>query len=151
MRHPAPEGRRGFRLLDHTADKSIEAWGATLADLFCAAAEGMFSESVNCSQLTPDQEWSIQVQAASLDDLLHAWLSELLWIAERDEAVLCRFEIAELQGTEKGPWRARGLARGGSVPPESPHTGAPVKAVTYHDLHVREDHGVWRTHLVFDV
>jgi SHS2 domain-containing protein len=101
---------RGFRPLNHTADKSIEAWAPTLPDLFCAAAEGMFSGSADCTAITPDQEWPIQVQAASLEDLLHAWLSELLWVSERDAAALCHFEIADLQGADDGGWRARGCA-----------------------------------------
>lgn len=145
------EDQRGFRALDHTADRSIEAWAPALPDLFCAAAEGMFSESASLAEVAPEHEWSIQVQAASLEDLLVAWLSELLWIAERDEAVLVRFEIADLHQVEQGSWRARGVARGGAVPTESPHTGAPVKAVTYHGLRIWQQDGTWRTHLVFDV
>lgn len=151
MSPSAAESKRGFRSLEHTADRSIEAWAPTLPDLFCAAAEGMFSESAKCSQVAPEHEWSIQVQAASLEDLLHAWLSELLWIAERDEAVLCRFEIADLQQADEGPCRVRGTARGGPVPADSPHTGAPVKAVTYHELRVWQEKGLWRARLVFDV
>ncbi len=111
----------------------------------------MFSESTNCTQVSPDQEWSIQVEAASLEDLLHAWLSELLWIAERDEAVLCRFEIADLQAAESGACRVRGVALGGTTSAEASHTGAPVKAVTYHDLRVWQEDGLWRAHLGFDV
>jgi len=142
---------RGFRPLDHTADKSIEVWAPSLPDLFCAAAEGMFSESANCAHVAPEHEWSIQAEAATLEDLLHAWLSELLWIAERDEAVLCRFEIADLQHAEQGRCRVRGTARGGPVPTDSPHTGAPVKAVTYHDLRLWQQDDLWHAHLVFDV
>ncbi len=151
MSQPDTGHNRGFRPLNHTADKSIEAWAPTLPDLFCAAAEGMFSGSADCSAITPDQEWSIQVQAASLDDLLHAWLSELLWISERDAAALCRFEIEDLQGADNGGWRARGCARGGPIPTDAPHTGAPVKAVTYHGLRVWQHNDLWHAHLVFDV
>ena len=151
MGHSATEDRRGFRVLNHTADRSIEVWGPNLPDLFCAAAEGMFSESANCAQVAADQEWAIQVQAASLEDLLQAWLSELLWIAERDEAVLCSFDISDLDKMDDGPWRARGVARGGPAPADSPHTGAPVKAVTYHALRVWQQDDLWRAHLVFDV
>lgn len=151
MTDSAPEGSRGFRPLDHTADRSIEAWAPDLPDLFCAAAEGMFSESADCAQVAADHDWSIQVQAASLEDLLLAWLSELLWIAERDEVVLCRFEISDLQQAEQGPCRVRGLAWGGPVPADSPHTGAPVKAVTYHGLRVWQQDDLWRARLVFDV
>jgi SHS2 domain-containing protein len=139
---------RGFRSLEHTADKAIEAWGVTLAELFRAAAEGMFSESVSCEAIEPEQEWRLQVESDSIEGLLHAWLSELLWVSERDEAAVCGVEVEEVQ---REPFRVRGRAWGGSPPAERPHTGAPVKAVTYHELRVWQDDAVWRAHVVFDV
>ncbi len=139
---------RGYRALDHTADRAIEAWGPDLRELFRAAAEGMFSESVSCAGIEREQEWRVQVEADSLEGLLHAWLSELLWVSERDEASVCTVEADEV-GTE--PHRARGRAWGGQPPPDSPHTGAPVKAVTYHELRVWQNGGTWRAHLIFDV
>jgi SHS2 domain-containing protein len=145
---PDTDAQGGFRALEHTADRSIEAWGPNLRELFRAAAEGMFSESANCAQIASEQEWSIQVEADSLADLLHTWLSELLWISERDEAAVCRVEVESVQ---ESPCRARGRAWGGAPPKDSPHTGAPVKAVTYHDLCVWRDKGMWRARLVFDV
>jgi SHS2 domain-containing protein len=139
---------RGYRALDHTADRAIEAWGPNLCDLFRAAAEGMLSESVDCAGVEPEQEWQIQVEADSLEGLLHAWLSELIWVSERDEAVVCRVEVEEVR---REPPRARGRAWGGQPPPDLPHTGAPVKAVTYHDLGVWQEGASWRARVVFDV
>jgi SHS2 domain-containing protein len=142
------EANRGFRPLNHAADKSIEAWAENLAGLFRAAAEGMFSESVDCAGIPAEQEWAVEVQADTIEELLHAWLSELLWVAERDSAAICRVEVDSVQDI---PWRARGRAQGGPVPQEAPHTGAPVKAVTYHDLRIWREGQLWRAHLVFDV
>lgn len=145
---PDTESHSGFRALEHTADKAIEAWGPDLPALFRAAAEGMFAESVNCPEVEPEREWSVQVEAESLEDLLHAWLSELLWVSERDEAAICRVEV---DAVEESPYRARGRAWGGSPPEDLPHTGAPVKAVTYHNLRVWRDRDLWRARVVFDV
>jgi SHS2 domain-containing protein len=145
---PEAEAGRGFRPVEHTADRAIAAWGPDLAGLFTAAAEGMFADSVSCSDIEPEQEWAIQVEADSLEDLLHAWLSELLWVSERDEAAVCRVEVEAVQ---ENPYRARGRAWGGAPPPDLPHTGAPVKAVTYHNLRVWRDGDLWLARLVFDV
>jgi len=145
---PKEDTERGFRALDHTADRAIEAWGAGLRELFRAAAEGMFSESVSCAAIEPEQEWRIQVEADDLEGLLRAWLAELVWVSERDEASVCRVEVEEVQ---QEPYRARGRAWGGPPPAGLPHTGAPVKAVTYHDLRVWKDGGLWRANVVFDV
>lgn len=142
------ESNRGFRPLAHTADKSIEAWAETLPELFAAAAEGMFSESASCAQIAADRQWPVEAKADTLEELLHAWLSELLWVAEREEIAICRVEVDAL---EEGKWRVRGRAWGGPPPPDMPHTGAPVKAVTYHGLRVWQEKGLWKARLVFDV
>lgn len=154
---------RGFRSLEHTADKAIEAWGPDLRELFAAAAEGMFSESVSCEGIAAAHEWVVEADGDSLEGLLHAWLSELLWVSEREDEAICRVEVESL---EEGPFRLRGRAWGGAPPADMPHTGAPVKAVTYHDLRVWQEQapsakgtgpeapgeqGVWRAHIVFDV
>ncbi len=138
----------GFRSLEHTADKAIEAWGTDLKQLFAAAAEGMFSESVSCEQIAEEREWSVEADGESREELLHAWLSELLWVAERDEAAVCRIEVDEFQ---EQPYRVRGRAWGGAPPADAPHTGAPVKAVTYHELRIWQEGATWRAHIIFDV
>ncbi len=140
---------RGFRSLSHTADKAIEVWGQTEEELFVTAAEGMFSESEDLAAIPPETEWVIELQADTREDLLRSWLAELLWLWEREEAVPCAFEVREVA---QQPWRLSARVRGGPAPPDRPHTGAPIKAVTYHDLHVWQDaQGVWRAHVVFDV
>jgi len=141
-------GNRGFRPLAHTADKSIEAWAETLSELFAAAAEGMFSGSASCAATAADRGWPVEAEADTLEELLHAWLSELLWVAEREGIAICRVEADSLK---ERPWRVRGRASGGPPPPDMPHTGAPVKAVTYHGLRVWHEGGLWRARLVFDV
>jgi SHS2 domain-containing protein len=148
MSEPPETGGRGFRPLEHTADKSMEAWATTLAELFHAAAEGMFSESVSCAGIKAEQQWEIEVEADTVEELLHAWLSELLWVSERDEAAICRLQVDTIAET---PWRVHGRAWGGPTPPDRPHTGAPVKAVTYHGLRVWQEGGNWWARVVFDV
>jgi SHS2 domain-containing protein len=140
--------RRGFVELEHTADRAVEAWGATLPELFVAAAEAMFSVSEELSKIERLQEWSLELEAETPEDLLRAWLAELLWVSERDLAIPCAFGVGELDETR---WRLRAKAWGGPAPRETPHTGAPVKAVTYHELRVWMKDGVWRAHVVFDV
>ena len=143
------ESERGYRALSHTADRAIEAWGRTLAELFETAAEGMFGESEDLAAIPRQEEWSLELQSDSREDLLRSWLAELLWLWEREEAVPCEFEVTAVA---EGPWRLSARIRGGPAPPDHPHTGAPAKAVTYHELRVWQDEkGLWRAHVVFDV
>ncbi len=140
---------RGFRALPHTADKAVEVWAPTLTELFRTAAEAMFAESVECGRIPREREWDLEVEGESLEELPRSWLSELLWVSERDEAVPCEFSVAQIERQQ--PLRLRGRARGGPAPADSPHTGAPVKAVTYHGLRVWREGERWRAQIVFDV
>src|SRR3954466_13347656 len=72
------DGRRGFREIEHTADLGIEAEGETAAELFTAAAEGLYSLIVDPAGIAAKEEISIGVAGESWEDLLQAWLSELL-------------------------------------------------------------------------
>jgi len=140
--------KRGYRYLEHTADRAVEVWGETISDVFVSAAKAMFSLSADLPAIGRDHEWTVEVEAESPEDLLHAWLSELLWVSERDLAIPCEFEVEDLNEQR---WRLRARARGGRAPEGTSHTGAPVKAVTYHDLSVWREDGVWKGHVVFDV
>jgi SHS2 domain-containing protein len=149
MTDPDRAAPRGFTPLEHTADKSIEAWGTTLPELFVAAAEGMFSEAEDLAAIPPETQWALDLEAASREELLRAWLAELLWLGERDELAPCRFQVHAVSGP---PWRLSATVQGGPPPADRPHTGAPVKAVTYHQLRVwRDGAGTWRARVVFDV
>ncbi len=144
-----PASPRGFRSLPHTADKAIEAWAPTLPELFETAAAAMFSGSEDLGDIPAQSEWVIELQADTREDLLRSFLAELLWLWEREEAVPCAFEVREIA---ENPWRLSARVQGGPAPAERPHTGAPVKAVTYHELRVwQDDRSRWWAHVVFDV
>lgn len=140
--------KHGYKDLDHTADRAVEVWGESIRGVFVAAAEAMFGISQDLATIGRDHEWTIEVEAGSPDDLLHAWLSELLWVSDRDGAIPCEFWIEELNEQR---WQLRARARGGLPHAEMPTTAAPVKAVTYHELHVWREDGMWKATVVFDV
>ncbi|HEY1269824.1 MAG TPA: archease [Candidatus Binatia bacterium] len=140
------EPRRGFREIDHTADLGIEAEGATPAELFAAAAEGFYSLIVDPAGIEAKEEISIAASGAGWDELLQAWLSELLaafnlrGFLGKDCAVT-HIEAEHVHGTVKG--EPLDLSR------HRFHTE--IKAVTYHDLRVWHEGGAWRARVIFDV
>jgi len=140
------ERRRGFREIDHTADLGIEAEGESPAELFTAAAEGLYALIAEPADIEPKQKISVSATGDGWEALLQAWLSELLaefnlhgFIGER--CAITRIERgavdAKLEGEPLDLQRHRF------------HTE--IKAVTYHDLKVWQDGGVWRARVIFDV
>jgi SHS2 domain-containing protein len=145
-----------FQHLDHTADQAIAAYGDTLEETFEAAAVAMFSLWLDLDTIAPERTWKLEVRAPSLEDLLARWLKELLFLSEQEEAAFSRFRITAL---ELNPWRLEATVSGApfssprdeAAPPKIRRTGAPVKAVTHHDLTISSTPDGWRATVTFDV
>ncbi|MGH8935819.1 MAG: archease [Acidimicrobiia bacterium] len=134
-----------YEPLDHTADSGIIAYGADLPELFENAAFGLFDLMFDLSALHTGREQDVSVEAEGLEELLVAWLEELLFRAESEGLAFLAFSVRELD--EKS---LRGVAKG--VSSEGVElVGPPIKAVTYHDLQVTEVDEGWQARVIFDV
>ena len=87
----------------------------------------------------------VEVAAATLEELLVDWLSTLLFEAETRDLAFCRFEI-ETIAVDRLKGRASGIPSA-----ELELRGAPIKAVTYHDLAIEELTEGCSARVVFDV
>ncbi len=135
-----------FEVIDHTADVGIIARGETLAEAFANVATGMFSLMVELGEVAEREERRVSVQAADLEGLLVAWLSELLYILEVEELVFGRFEVEEMSST-----RLAARAFGEPLDRERHPRGTVIKAVTRHQLEVGPaDHG-YEARVIFDI
>lgn len=130
-------------IVEHTADWALRVRGGDLAELFRHAAEGLAHLLVADVAAVPlDQARDVKLDAYDTEDLLVDWLGELVYWAERDEMV---FPVAELR--QVTATRLAGTVRGGRVAEMQKH----IKAVTYHDLAIREVAGGVEVTVVFDV
>ncbi len=136
---------RRYQALDHDADAAIIAYGATEHELFENAAYGMFDLMYDLSALQPRYDRPVQAAGDTIEELLVDWLSEVLYVGEVDGIAFCYFTVDRLEeGGVKG-------SAGGTRLAEVELRGAPIKAVTYHDLAVTSIPGGWWARLVFDV
>ena len=135
-----------YRLLEHTADMGIEARAATLDALFIAAAHGL-REMVfgsNCSA-EPRQTLGVTLEGGDLEELLVAWLGEILFIMEQERFCPAAFQIAEIDNR-----RLQGSVIGEpSREEQSPLRE--VKAVTYHRISIRRQQDGWRAEVYVDL
>ena len=113
------------------ADCAIEIEGRSLDDLFETAALALAHLMVDPDTLPLTEERSVQLEAAELDMLLHDWLSELIFLKDRDSLVFPRAR-ARVEG--EGPYRLAAEVEGGLIDPELTARGADPKAVTFHQF-----------------
>jgi SHS2 domain-containing protein len=138
-----------FEIIDHTADIGIVAYGKTKREVFINAAKGMFEIIAGENRELKENFYDkIKLEAKSLEDLLIAWLNELLYISEVKLVILNKFKIKELSDGQ-----IKAEIGGTKINHLSIRVKREVKAVTYHRLEIKKDEesGLWRAQVIFDI
>ncbi|MBI5582339.1 MAG: archease [Deltaproteobacteria bacterium] len=135
-----------YRLIDHTGDLGLEVRGADLPGLFSNAALAFTDILVAVETIRADQPQTIRVEAPDREALLAAWLGELLYLFDARRLLFGRFEISELtdQTLTARAW-------GEPFDPDRHGFKHDVKAVTYHQLQIRETAKGWRARVILDI
>jgi len=115
----------------------FRAYGRTWAEVFEHAALALFASMVDVSKVMPRIRRKIKVRADTLDELLYAFLSELVALKDSEGLVFSEFHV-DIKGD--GPYTLQAEVAGEKVRPEH-EPRADVKAVTYHMLEVGETGG----------
>ena len=136
----------GYELLDHTADLGIRVWAADVKGLFQEAARALFAIITDLEKVTVHLSREVAVQGSGREELLVAWLSELLYLYEVKGLLFCDFALAEIDGV-----RVKGVARGEEFDEGRHPIKTGIKAVTYHQLEIKEEDGRWQAQVIFDI
>jgi SHS2 domain-containing protein len=124
-----------YRLLDHTADIRIQAFGSALNEIFENSAYALFDQIADLSTVVPKGEEKIDIGARSLDSLLVNYLNELIFIESAMGLLFSSFSV-NIKGT-----RLRSTARGEMIDLKRHRLRNDVKAVTYHMLELNIEKG----------
>ena len=78
--------------------------------------------------------------------MLVAWLNELLYLYEVEGLLFCDFALVEIDEV-----RVTGVARGEGFDKGRHPIKTEIKAVTYHQLEIKEHDGRWQAQMIFDI
>ncbi len=124
----------GYSILEHPADLGIEARGRTLREAFEQAAVALISIIVDLDSVEPRVDRRLTVDAKDIESLLVRWLSEVLYLYDGD-GFLCKETLVE----QFSPTRIEAKVRGEWYTESKHRTKMDVKAITYHQLSIKED------------
>ncbi len=141
----------GYEFTEHTADVGLSARGATPAAAFVQAARGMFALILgeDPQQRPPAgraRAFTVTVEANGWEELLVAWLSELLF--HFDAGGFVPREIAMERCTSAC---CSAYLNGIELEHSEEAAGVAVKAITYHQLAVDVRPNGASLHVVFDI
>lgn len=139
-----------FEIIDHTADVGIKVWGPTLTELFENAAKGMF-HIISCGKWPCGGERikrkaELRNNTDVLEELLVIWLSEILYIFNKEKICLDNFKITGLNNA-----KLSAEIEGSSMDLYQSNNYTEIKAVTFHNLKIDEDVNGFSCVIIFDV
>ena len=132
----------GFQEIEHTADWELHVWAPDLSTLFMQAARGMYALAGTHLQEGPRRREFIELKAPDLENLLVAFLEELLYFAEQERVGFDNYENMKLPDNRLELW-----VEGAPILSQSKE----IKAVTYHKLAIRTTKQGYEVNIVFDV
>ena len=135
-----------FELFDHTADIGIYARAGTLPELVEAAGEGLYAV---IGELVPGgqaQQISVELKDAEPAVLLRDYLDELLVLFDRDHRRATGVEVARFDRERlSATLETQVVDRDRSIYHRE------VKAITYHELEIREIPGGYQATFIVDI
>ncbi len=135
-----------FTAIDHTADAGIKVYGHTLSELFAHAAYGMFSTIANLKLVIPTISRVIEVSASDQEALLVQWLADLNFLYLTRHELYCHFAIEALNDCD-----LIATIQGEAVDLNRHEIHTEIKAVTFHQLYIRQQQDMWESQIIFDL
>ncbi|MEK7449405.1 MAG: archease [Planctomycetota bacterium] len=137
---------KNYEMISHTADIGILVRGKDLKSLFTNAGEALIDILTDRRKIALKETINITVNAERLDDLMNYWLSELLQHLTVKGKLLTRFEIDSISEN-----KIVARVQGEPYDEKKHQIKTEIKAVTFHDLFVRQENNRWVAQVIFDV
>ena len=138
--------KKRFEILDHTADIGLIVYGENLRVLFENAGEAFFHIITDLRKVRRRVEKQIDIKGESLDRLMVDWLSELLYLHDVASLLFKGFKVERV-----GEDGLSAIVKGEPFQEGVHVIKTQVKAVTYHQIEVRQENGRWRAQVILDL
>jgi SHS2 domain-containing protein len=139
----------GYRFLEHMTDAVIEAYGDTLEGAFEQAARGLNDTMIDLKDVKPDRELKIEAEGHDLESLLFDWLDKVMLMLVADGIVMSDFSVKINKAN--GGYFLAGTAKGEKLDLKKHAYKVEIKAVTYHEMSVRQEKGRTTVRFLLDL
>ena len=136
---------KDFKIVAHTADVGIIAYGVNINQAFANAARALFSLITELDDVEEFLHRDIELTAPDEESLLVEWLNELIYLFDTENIVFKRFDVTKLNNRQ-----LKARSYGEKVDSSKHRLKTGVKAATYHMLKVDKDNG-YRIQVLFDI
>ena len=135
------DSQSGYEEIPHTADWALRVWAPSLPELFGLAARGMYALMEVSFADGPRHEELMAFDRYDAESQLVEFLTELLYSQETDGIGFTEFAFDFIPGVL--------VAHLAGAPISEQRKE--IKAVTFHNLAIRQKNGLYDVTIVFDV
>ncbi|OPX72992.1 MAG: hypothetical protein A4E38_00306 [Methanoregulaceae archaeon PtaB.Bin108] len=130
--------------LEHTADIRMRVSAPTLEELFSEAARALMIVMYGCPGVG-GKSMNVSAQGHDIESLMHAFLSELLFLSEVEGMVFSGAEVIV------GGNAVEGTVKGEPFSPEVHSGGQGVKGISFSGFSIVHEQGSYILDVIFDV
>lgn len=140
---------RTYKYIEHTADIAFQAWGNGIEEAFKSAALALTDVLTDVDTIERKKTKNVKAQGREMEELLVAWLDELVYIFDVSNLVFSDFDIKIRE--EGGEWKLRAKALGEPFNPSKHPSGTEVKGVSYYGLKIWKEKERKYVRVILDV
>ena len=136
---------KDYKIIDHTADIGIKITGRFLTEIFWKAMHATADLLSGGIEIKPRIERGFSTKEENIETALVSILEEIIYFFEKDSFLpsMCSVRIKE------DVYEIR--LKGDIVSAEDIKNGTEIKAVTYHQLEVKEVRNGYQATVIFDI
>ena len=139
-----------YIFLDHTADIAVDVEADTLDELFTASAFAWRDSISDDKESFQSQERSLVLSENGMEILLVSFLSELNFLYQSESWMMNSIKYIEIGKKDDG-WTLSLKILGGNFNRNDMKLKSEIKAITYHQMEIKEKNGKFSTRIVFDI
>ena len=140
----------GYRFLDHMTDAVIEAYGTTLEEAFENAAKALCDTMIDLKTVRPKREIKFSTKGNDLYSLLFNWLDKVMLLLVADWVAMSQFSV-KINQQNNNSYLLEGTARGEPLELDRHRYKVEIKAVTYHEMEIRQEKGMITVRFLLDL
>ena len=135
-----------YETFEHTADLGLRIRADDLNSLFAEAGRALFSVIVeNLEDIRTIEEIPFTININDVEELLHDWLTELLFTFHVRRLLLVKFDV-NIQASG-----LTAIAHGEKIDLKRHEINLEIKAITWHGLKVVQSPTGWMAEVIVDI
>jgi SHS2 domain-containing protein len=140
-------------------DAVIEAYGPTLEAAFENAAMALCDTMIDLKLVVPRNEFKFSAKGNDLYSLLFDWLDQVMLLLVADRIAMSQFSVNIKQNNNKNNdndddgvgYLLEGTAKGEPLDLDRHHYKVEIKAVTYHEMEIKQENGIFIARFLLDL